>query len=177
MILHVFSTCKAFSTILTSEKDNLSLNLTITYLWKLANRNRNSQKLAKIRRNSWNSLKMCHKFTGKVSLHYEIGSDYPNVLFFQKFSGKRYNLAIFIQLNSSHSNRSLSNSIYIPNGLSVECLFMWRSRLASFAKTLKQTLHMNIFTPSWIFPCDVKSTEVVKACPQTWQMNGFRSLW
>lgn len=67
--------------------------------------------------------------------------------------------------------------IFLPNGLSVEWRFIWRSKLASFAKTLKQTLQMNILTPSWILPCDVRSTDVVNACPQTWQMNGLRSLW
>ena len=66
--------------------------------------------------------------------------------------------------------------IHSPNGLSVECRFICRSRLASLANTLKHTLHMNILTPSWILPCDVRSTDVVNACPQTWQMNGLRSL-
>lgn len=38
------------------------------------------------------SVKTRKTLTGKVSLHYEIESDCPNVLFFQTFSDKRYNL-------------------------------------------------------------------------------------
>lgn len=36
---------------------------------------------------------------------------------------------------------------------------------------------MYILTPSWILPCAVKSNDVVNACPHTWQINGFLSLW
>lgn len=106
--------------------------------------------------------------TETAFLRYEIGSDCPSVPFFQKFSDIPCILdGEFVNQKISSMKAEKQNGSFSPNGLSVECLFICRSRLASFAKTLKQTLHINILTPSWILPCDVRSTDVVNACPHT----------
>lgn len=54
-------------------------------------------------------------------------------------------------------------------GLSVACLFIWRSSEGAFAKTWKQTVHVNMDPPKWHLPWRVKSFAFENALPHTWE--------
>lgn len=54
-------------------------------------------------------------------------------------------------------------------GLSVACLFMWRSNEAAFAKTWKQTVQVNMDPPKWHLPWRVRSFAFENALPHTWK--------
>lgn len=58
-------------------------------------------------------------------------------------------------------------------GLSVACLFIWRSSEGAFAKTWKQTVQVNMDPPKWHLPWRVKSFAFENALPHTWNRHKF----